>query len=199
MAYNNNAPQRPRKRVTKQVLRRRQFTALAVIGLIVLLFVILIAKGCSKSDPGSKSKSETAAVTTTVPEQTAPAATEAATEAPTETVTTANPAAAQVQLSKREIFVDIGQTDVSIIQSYPAGSSEANEIWESKDPTIASVDNLGHITGVSAGETYVILKFSNNPGIEIEIKVYVADNGLSTSATQAATTATTTTASAGLL
>ena len=197
MAYNNNAPQRPRKRVTRQVLRRRQFTALAVIGLIVLLFVILIAKGCSKSDSGSKSKSETAAVTTTVPEQTAPAATEAATEAPTEAVTTANPAAAQVQLSKREIFVDIGQTDVSIIQSYPAGSSEANEIWESKDPTIASVDNLGHITGVSAGETYVILKFSNNPGIEIEIKVYVADNGLSTSATQAATT--TTTASAGLL
>ena len=197
MAYNNNAPQRPRKRVTKQVLRRRQFTALAVIGLIVLLFVILIAKGCSKSDSGSKSKSETAAVTTTVPEQTAPAATEAATEAPTEAVTTANPAAAQVQLSKREIFVDIGQTAVSISQSYPAGSSEANEIWESKDPTIASVDNLGHITGVSAGETYVILKFSNNPGIEIEIKVYVADNGLSTSATQAATT--TTTASAGLL
>ena len=201
MAYNNNAPQRPRKRVTRQVLRRRQFTALAVIGLIVLLFVILIAKGCSK-DETKDSKNKPAAVTTTTQEA-APIVTEAATEAPTEAVTTENPAAAQVQLSKREIFVDIGQSDVSIIQSYPSGSSEANEVWESKDPTIASVDNYGHITGVSAGETYVILKFSNNPGIEIAIKVYVADNGLSAPAAGGAatttTTAATTAAPSGLL
>ncbi len=201
MAYDQNGSQRPRKRVTRQVLRRRQFTALAIIALIVLLFVILIAHGCSKDDTKS-SKKTTPAVTTTAP-VVDPVVTEAPTEVPTEAVTTANPAAAQVQLSKREVFVDIGERDVAIIQSYPDGSSEANEIWESKDPAIASVDNLGYITGVSAGETYVILKFSNNPGIEIEIKVHVADNGLSASPANGGSTdtaeTTTTTASAGLL
>ncbi|MBQ8959678.1 MAG: Ig-like domain-containing protein [Ruminococcus sp.] len=197
MAYDQNSPQRPRKRVTRQVLRRRQFTALAIIALIVLVFVILIAHGCSKDDSKGSKKTDTPAVTTTVPTE-EPVYTDAPTEAPTEAVTTVDPAAAQVQLSKREVFVDIGQRDVAIIQAYPDGSSEANEIWESKDPTIASVDNLGYITGVSAGETYVILKFSNNPGIEIEIKVHVADNGL-TAAPADSSTDTTTTAASGLL
>lgn len=167
----DNYSQRSRKRVSRKVLRQRQITALAVIALLVLIFFILIAKGCSNSSGGSgkNTPAETTTTTAYVPIVTEPVATT------TVPVTTVNPAAEQVKLSKREMFLDIGQTDVSIISVYPDGSSEANEVWTSKDPRIAVVDNLGYVTGISAGETYIILSFNNNPGVEIEIKVSVAD------------------------
>ena len=187
--YNSHGPRR--RRVTRQVLRRRQFAALAVIAFVVLLFFILIAKGCSKSDDDKKpaakkpvSTTTSAVVTTTVPATTA-----------TEAVTTENPKASNVKLSTREIFVDIGERDVAIIQSYPDDQTgEANEVWKSMDDSIATVDKFGYITGVSKGQTFIVLSFSNHPDIEIEIKVSVADDGKVTTAagdTPAATTAAT--------
>ena len=71
--------------------------------------------------------------------------------------------------------------------------------------SIASVDRYGYVTGVSQGETFIILSFSNYPDIEIEIKVHVAGGGTvaagaSTDAagttSKASDTTTTTTATA---
>lgn len=164
-----NNEQRPRKRVTKKQLRQRQFGALAVIAFIVLLIFILIANGCSNTGGKDKDgKNEPTATTTTAPVTTiAPPVT-------TVPVTTENPLAAAVILSKREMYLDVGAQDVSIISVYPDGSSEPNEVWTSMDPTVATVDNLGYVTGVGKGETYIILSFDNNPGIEIAIRVSVA-------------------------
>ncbi len=163
----NNTGNRPRKRVTKKMLRQRQLGALAVIALLVLFFVILIFKGCSNSGDGSKGgKQEATTVTTTYVTTTAPET--------TVTTTTTHPLAAQVILSKREMFINVGGSDISYITGYPTGSAEANEVWKSMDESIATVDSLGHVTGVGQGETFVILSFDNNPGIEIEIKVHVA-------------------------
>lgn len=162
-----------RKRVSRKVLRRRQLGALAVIAFLVLLFVILVAKGCSSSGEGKGTEGDVTTTTTTAPViTTAPVTT---TTAP---VTTINPKASNVKLSTRELFLDIGETGVSIIQSYPdAGTGEANEVWTSMDPSIATVDKYGYVTGVAKGQTYIILSFNNYPDIEIEIKVYVADDG----------------------
>lgn len=164
-----NNEQRPRKRVTKKQLRQRQFGALAVIAFIVLLIFILIANGCSNTGGKDKDgKNEPTATTTTAPVTTiAPPVT-------TVPVTTENPLAAAVILSKREMYLDVGAQDVSIISVYPEGSSEPNEVWTSMDPTVATVDSLGYVTGVGKGETYIILSFDNNPGIEIAIRVSVA-------------------------
>lgn len=181
---NNYNPQRPRKRVSRKVLRRRQFSALAVIAAIILLFFVIIAKGCHKEEGSGKKKknngnnTSTIVTTTTVPQDDMDF-----TMPPTETTvaeepTTTNPAAANVQLSKREMFLDVGDTDVSIIRSYPEGSTEANEVWKSSNASIATVDKQGYVTAVSPGSCYIILGFNNNPDIEIEIKVSVADNGV---------------------
>lgn len=144
-------------------------TALAIIGFLVLLMIVFIAKGCSKSGDekgGSKKEKVTTAATTAV------TTTVEITTVPT---TTVNPLAAAVQLSKREMFIDIGNSDMSIISVYPEGSGEVNEVWTSMDESIATVDSIGNVTGVSQGETFIILSFNNNPGVEIEIKVHVAD------------------------
>ncbi len=182
---NNYNPQRPRKRVSRKVLRRRQFSALAVISFIILLIVVLASKGCHKSENSGNNKknnknNQTAVVTTITVQQddvtfTMPPTETTAVEAEP---TTANPAASKVQLSKREMFLDVGDTDVSIIRAYPEGSTEANEQWKSSDTSIATVDKQGYVTAVAPGSCYIILSFSNQPDIEIEIKVSVADNGV---------------------
>lgn len=184
-----------RRRVSRKVLRQRQLGALAVIALIVLLFVVLLAKCTKNAGEGGSSKADSTTTTTTLATTTVPP--ETTTTVPT---TTANPKAQNVRLSKREIFLDIGETDVPIIQSYPdAGTGEADEVWKSMDPTIAVVNNSGYITGVSKGQTYIILSFKNYPDIEIEIKVNVADDGsAAVTAADSDSSTTSTTVAAGV-
>ncbi len=179
---NNNA-QRPRKRVSRKVLRRRQLSALAVIAFLVLLFFILIAKGCSKSDdkPKNNDKTQQTPVNTTV--TTTDEGDFPITMPPKETtaapvVTTEKADSADVKLSKQTVYIDVGESDMPVINGYPDGSDEPNEVWTSSDEKIATVDSMGRITGVSPGECYVYLSFDNNPGIEVPIKVTVADNGV---------------------
>lgn len=98
--------------------------------------------------------------------------------------TTTHPNPPLVVLSKSEIFLNVGDTDISFITSYPTGSSEVNEVWKSMDESIATVDYLGYITGIDQGETFVVLSFDNNPGIEIEIKVHVSNTAYGTTVTK---------------
>ena len=168
---------KPRKKVTKKVLRQRQLTALAIIALIVLLFFVFIAKCCANiGEKEGEEKENFTTTTTTVENTTAPPETTTTT-----TTATTHPLAASVQLSTREIFLDVGETGISYIQAYPEGCAEENEVWWSLDPSIASVDEFGHIEGIATGETFIVLGFDNNPGLEIEIKVSVA-GGITTSA-----------------
>ncbi len=176
----NNSQKKPspkRKKVSKKVIRQRQLCALAIIALIILIIIIIIAKGCSNSGTGEGEPSEpivttttdAAEVTTTPPETT------------TTVTTTVNPLEANVQLDKRELFVNVGDESQSIyarILSYPdENTGEANEVWKSMDESIATVNSWGAVTGVSEGETFIILSFDNHPEIEIEIKVHVASGG----------------------
>ncbi|MDE5582135.1 MAG: Ig-like domain-containing protein [Ruminococcus sp.] len=166
------------KKVTKEILRRRQLCALAVIALIVLILIILIANACTdkSANPDSKKKTTTA-TTATTETTTTETVTETTTEVPTEPITTLPQInlelSAQVQLDKREMSLAVGETDMAYINGYPEGVSEANEVWNTSDPNVATVDNLGRVTAVNAGSCYIILKFNNRPEIEVQIKVDV--------------------------
>lgn len=168
-------PAPKKKKVSKKVIRQRQLCALAIIALILLIIIILIAKGCSNGGQGNEPSEPP--VTTT-----APVSTETVTAPPettTTVVTTVNPLAENVKLSTRELFVNVGDYDTSVyarIESYPdEETGEINEVWKSMDESIATVNSWGAVTGVSKGETFIILSFDNHPEIEIEIKVHVAD------------------------
>lgn len=164
-----------KKKVSKKVLRQRQLCALAVVALILLIIIIFIAKGCSNGS-GNPDETSEPKVTTTVPVE---KVTTIPPETTTTVVTTMNPLAANVQLDKRELFVNVGDYNTSVyarIERYPdENTGEANEVWKSMDESIATVNEWGAVTGVAVGETYIILSFDNHPEIEIEIKVHVAD------------------------
>lgn len=169
----NNNSGKPRKKVTKQVVRRRQLVGLAVIALIILIFIILIANACTdkSKDPKKENNSSTTTTTTTT------TTTEPVTEPPTTTtipIPTADPnLSAQVRISTREVVLNVGESEMPMISGYPDGSSETNEIWTSTDTNIATVNEWGNITAVNVGECYVILKLDNNPAVEVQIKVNV--------------------------
>lgn len=177
---NNNEHKKPapkRKKVSKKVIRQRQLCALAIIALIVLIIFILIAKSCSNIGTGEDESSEPAVTTTTDVAE----VTTLPPETTIMTTTTVNPLAASVQLDKRELFVTVGDETSSIyarILSYPdENTGEVNEVWKSMDESIATVNSWGAVTGVSEGETFIILSFDNHPEVEIEIKVHVASGG----------------------
>ena len=183
----NNNSQRPRKRITRETARKRQLAALFVIAFLVLLFVILIAKGCSsdKSKNNGKKDNDTKPKTTTV-----------TTTAPVDsalTTTTVNPETTTVslvntsgfKLDRYSVYLNVGQSEMPIVQEYPAGSTEADERWSSSDTVIATVDGLGNITALAPGECYVTLKSASDPTQEVQIKVTVADSGNGTSTTTA--------------
>lgn len=171
---NKNNSQKPRKKkVTKEILRRRQLTALAVIAIVVLIFIILIANACTDKSGKENKKTTTTSTTTTT---TTTTTTEIVTEPPTTTTTApiVDPnLSAMVSIDPRELTLAVGETDMPYIFGYPDGSTEANEVWTSSDPNIATVDNMGRVTAVNAGECNIILNFDNNPAIEVQIKVTV--------------------------
>ncbi|MCD8187688.1 MAG: D-alanyl-D-alanine carboxypeptidase family protein [Ruminococcus sp.] len=188
---NNENTHRPRKRVTKKMVRCRRMAALAIILLIFILGIILIAHSCSSdgdsnSDATPKATQPITVVTTAV-----------ATE-PVQTTTTIVPSTFDVELSDTIFYLEIGDTDISYINAYPDGSAEANEDWSSSDESVATVDSVGHITAVGAGECYITLTFDNNTSVYAEVKVVVTDpdGGDTTQATTEAASVTQTANSA---
>lgn len=188
----NNNKQRPRKRVTKEVLRRRQFTALAVIFFILLMIVLLVAKGCSKNE---SSEDDTPPINSTaITSGTLPAESEAVptlpaeetSETPTEEIPPTEPPATvpddpnlitKIELDRNKIFIAVGQTDTPQVTMTPAGSTEKGEIWTSLDTSIAIVDEYGNITGIAPGTCIVTVQAQNNPSVEAAIQVNVTLDG----------------------
>ncbi|MCR4639206.1 Ig-like domain-containing protein, partial [Ruminococcus sp.] len=151
--YDRYESHRPRKRVSRKTLRNRRLAALFIIAFVVLLFIILIAKGCSKSDKKAKpSKVPSATTITTQATTTDPAISTTAVT----TTTLAEPVnESDFKLDKTSVYIEVGEQDTPMVQAYPNGTYESDERWSSGDPSIATVDSYGHIKGISPGVCYV--------------------------------------------
>lgn len=195
MDNNSYGSGRPRKRVTKKMAQRRRIAALAIMLLVVILGIILICKACSKSDDdkGDTKPKTSQSVTTT----TAPATTAVITTTTTAPVPTADPndpnTITGLTLDKYSVYLEIGETDMPWVTMTPEASTEKGEIWKSSDESVATVDQYGHITAVSAGECIVTVTSENNPIVYAEVKVTVnsADGTPDSSAGQSTGSTTT--------
>lgn len=176
--YDNNS-QKPRKKVTRRTLQYRRIAALAAILLILIIAIVLIANACtdkSKKPENSKPQTTTAVTGTTTDITTTTAAT--TTTAPLVTADPNDPETITgISLDKTEVNLKVGDKDMPWVTMSPESSTKKQEKWESSDTAIATVDEYGNITGVSAGSCTVKVTSVNNPIIFAEVKVTVTSDG----------------------
>ena len=172
MDNNRYDSHRPRKRVSRQTLRRRQLTALFIIALLVLLLVLLVCHAC-KGDPKKETKGKVGKATTTTTTAVLGTDPPIATTAVTTTAASEPVNKSDFKLDKYSVYLVVGETDTPMVQQYPDGASEADERWTTGDSTIATVDDYGHIKGVSPGTCYVTLRSAQDANQEVMIKVTV--------------------------
>lgn len=171
MDNNRYSSNRPRRKVSRRTYRNRRLAALAIIAFLILLLIVLIANACA-DDKDKKPKTDTkTAVTLT----TTTTVTDSAIQTTTTTtvVATVPKNESDFKLDRQTISIMVDETDMPRVLEYPDGTVEADERWTSSDKTIATVDSYGHITGVSPGVCYVILKSAADVDQEVWIKVTV--------------------------
>ncbi len=81
----------------------------------------------------------------------------------------------EIKLSKYEMKLSIGSSDISIVTMLPADAPNKDEFWTSSDPTVATVDEFGWVYGVGKGECIVTVYSMDNHNVKAEIKVTVTD------------------------
>ena len=82
----------------------------------------------------------------------------------------------EIRLSKTEITVPIGGTDISWVTMLPSDAQNKDEIWVSSDESIATVDKYGWIRGISIGKCTVTVISANNPDVNAKISVTVVSS-----------------------
>ncbi|MCM1314339.1 MAG: D-alanyl-D-alanine carboxypeptidase family protein [Prevotella sp.] len=81
----------------------------------------------------------------------------------------------EIKLSKYEMNLEKGETDISYVTMLPEEVANKDEIWTSSDEKVATVDKWGNVTAVSAGMCTVMVTSVDNPSVKAEIKVTVTD------------------------
>lgn len=178
------------KRVTQQTLRRRRLVAMLILLFIIIMGFVLISKSCSSSDKDKKgntkvkSSTTTAVTATTMPTQQS-AVINTTTARPegtgTEIVTataTGTPDGSTVEsitLTFYSANLQIGESKMPIVTMNPATAANKSERWETSNKSIATVDELGNITGVSAGTCYITVYSVSSPEVYAEVKVKVVE------------------------
>lgn len=171
MDNNRYSSNRPRKKVSRRTYRNRRLAALAIIALLLLILVVLIANACTDDKDNKKPSDSKTVSTLTTPTTTTDAA--ITTTVTTTAASTVPKNESDFKLDRQTISVMVGETDMPRVLEYPEGTVEADERWTSSDKDIATVDSYGHITGVSPGICYVILKSAADLKQEVMIKVTV--------------------------
>lgn len=88
--------------------------------------------------------------------------------------------AEEIKLSTYEVTLHIGSSKMPIVTILPENCSDKSEIWTSSDESIAVVDKLGNITGVSEGKCTVTVASADAPDVcaEVAVEVTADDDGI---------------------
>lgn len=84
-----------------------------------------------------------------------------------------------ITLTTYAVTLNLGQSQMPIVTMTPADAADKGEIWTSSDPSVATVDSLGRITGVAAGSCTVTVTSASNPAVSAAVAVTV-NNRVST-------------------
>ena len=79
----------------------------------------------------------------------------------------------KITLSKYSVTLMQGFSDMPIVTMYPKNATDKAEIWLSDNTSVATVNNIGKITGVSVGNCTVTVRSQDNPDVSCEVEVTV--------------------------
>ncbi len=80
-----------------------------------------------------------------------------------------------ILLSKTEMKIAVGGTDISMVTMLPSTATDKSEFWTSSDTAVATVDEYGWVYGVGKGECIITVYSMSNHDVKAEIKVTVTD------------------------
>ena len=78
-----------------------------------------------------------------------------------------------MSLSTDTLSLLVGESQMPIVTMTPNNATDKSEIWTSDNEAVATVDQIGNITGISAGTCTVTVKSSSNSNVSAEVKVTV--------------------------
>ena len=81
-----------------------------------------------------------------------------------------------ISLSTYSVSLQIGESKMPIVTMLPRNTTDKSEIWTSSDTGIATVSELGSITGISPGSCTVRVAAAKNPDVFAEVEVTVTAN-----------------------
>ena len=147
---------------------------------ITLLLLGVLLAGCGTTDgDGQTSTSGTEAVTTA---ETTAADTTVTTSAGTtgKTATSAQGAVQSVTLDRDTVSVAVGESEMPLVTMLPADAPDKGELWSSSDTAVATVDDIGNITGVAEGTCVITVASKVSPGITAQVQVTVTPEAVPT-------------------
>ncbi len=78
-----------------------------------------------------------------------------------------------ISLTFYSVTLETGQSKMPIVTMSPENAADKSELWESSDPAVASVNELGNITALSEGNCTVRVTSVQNPEVFAEVEVTV--------------------------
>lgn len=175
----------------------------------ILLAMLMLLSGCRKTGEKDKTettvkKAETTAETTAKKEETTEPAKDTTQPVTTAEDTTKLPEDGKahvesISLDKYEVNLEVGQNDMPMVTMLPDEAENKNEIWESGNNSVATVNAYGRITGVSKGECTVTVTSADNENVKAQVKVKVTGEAKETTAPPAQTKVTNATYIQGIL
>lgn len=78
-----------------------------------------------------------------------------------------------ITLSKYSVTLMQGTNDMPIVTMHPTNATDKGEIWTCDNSAVATVNNIGRITGVGVGNCVVTIRSTDNPNVFAEVSVTV--------------------------
>ncbi|PPX99564.1 Ig-like domain-containing protein, partial [Cronobacter sakazakii] len=82
-----------------------------------------------------------------------------------------------------ELTIKTGESAAIDVTIFPENATNKRIYWQSYDPSVATVDDDGNVTGISEGVAYVIATTYDGTGISSTCEVTVSDAAVSTAST----------------
>ena len=91
-----------------------------------------------------------------------------------------------ISLTFYEVTMKVGDpTKMPIVTMLPATAKDKSELWTSSNQAVATVDGMGRIKAVGAGDCIIRVTSVNNPAVHADVMVTVTDGSGNTTGTSA--------------